>query len=355
MRGVWAECQGRNATPSRRSKIEEMFGRLDKAGFNTVFMQVYRGNRAWYRSSIADASPYRDFLSREKIDPLRLAINLAHNRGMKLHAWINAFRIWRNRDARAIRKLERKAVTRDSRGLSLLEYKMKSLPDGGYWLDPGDPEARAYLRLIIEEIVERYPDIDGVHLDYTRYPFDEVSNIDFGYGRASVERFKSRHGFDPAGSRGSNRALWDKWRRDQVTAFIRQAREVTSAAGKMLSVATLADMEKSQSRAFQDWPLWLREGLVDFIVPMDYSDNRKIVKKRAEYILKQAGAGGKVAVGLGAYKMLDSPEKLLLQVEDCRKLGAIGVVLFSYDNLTRRPELFSFLGKRVFPAQATKH
>ena len=346
--GIWAECQGPNATLESSRKIEQLFDRVSLAKLNTVFIQVYRGNKAWYRSSKADNSPYRDFFAREKNDPLNLAIYLSHKAGIELHAWVNVFRIWKNRDAKAVKKLGTSVITRDGTGRSLADYRRRSLPDDGVWLDPGDPRARDYLLGIIGEILQRYPDIDGIHLDYVRYPYNEGSKADFGYGEASVSAFKKKHGFDPAGCNGKKRLLWDEWRRDQLTTFIKDVRAETARKGKKLSVAVLADKRKSRSDAFQDWPRWLKESLVDFVVPMNYSASRGLVKKRTKEILDMATDRKKVLMGLGAYKMLDCPQDILSQVRDCRALDTGGVVLFSYDNMCKKPELFSYLGKHMF-------
>jgi uncharacterized lipoprotein YddW (UPF0748 family) len=147
--GIWAECEGVNATLSSRDKIAEMFNRLDAAGFNTVLLQVYRHNRAWYRSSVADATPYRDFYTREKMCPLEYAIRLAHQRGMEIHAWVNMFRLGNDASSMVIKELGSDAVTRDNAGRSMLYCRKEYLPDGGYWLDPGDPAVRAYLISVI--------------------------------------------------------------------------------------------------------------------------------------------------------------------------------------------------------------
>lgn len=349
IRGIWAECEGCNATLSSRAKIEEMVNRLGKGGFNTVFVQIYRGNKAWYRSALADSTPCQQFYAQEKTSPMRVAIDMAHKKGIKVHAWVNMFRVWGSSDAKIIRELGRAAVTRDSRGRSLLGYHKESLPDGGYWLDPGDPAARKYLVSVIEEILKQYPEIDGIHLDYTRYPYDEKGKVDFGYGVASTARFKKIYGVDPLKCTASQRALWDQWRRDQVTEFVREAASVVHRGGKQLSAATVADEKKYRSLTFQDWPRWIREGLVDSVVPMNYSSIRGVMRRNAETILNAVPAAKKkVIMGLGAYKLIDSPDAILSQIKDCRNLGAGGVTLFSYDNMAKHPGIFSFLGKKAF-------
>ncbi len=353
VRGIWTECEGINSTLSNRGKIDEMVNRVGTAGFNTIFVQVYRGSKAWYGSKLADSGPYQEFYSREKTSPLRVAIDLAHRKGIQVHAWVNMFRVWGNADAKVIRTLGKAAVTRDSKGRSLIDYRRDSLPDNGCWLDPGDPEVRSYLISIIKEILEQYPDIDGIHLDYTRYPYDEKGKVDFGYGRASVARFKKIYGVDPLRCTASQRALWDEWRRNQVTEFVREASRVVRGRGRKLSAAAVADEKRYRSLTFQDWPRWLREGLIDFAVPMNYSSARSVARRNTESLLNAAPAGrGKVVIGLGAYKLLDSPGAILSQIKDCRSLGAGGVALFSYDNMTKHPGIFSFLGKRAFGSKS---
>jgi uncharacterized lipoprotein YddW (UPF0748 family) len=349
VRGIWAECEGINSTLSSRRKIDEMVNCLGTAGINTVFVQIYRGSKAWYESRLADSSPYQNFYAQERTSPLRIAIDLAHRKGIQVHAWVNMFRVWGNADAKIIRKLGRTAVTCDNKGRSLLDYTKASLPDGGYWLDPGDPRVRNYLISIIEEILEQYPDINGIHLDYTRYPYDEKGKVGFGYGRTSIARFKKIYGVNPLRCTAAQRALWDEWRRDQVSEFVREAAVVVRRRGKKLSVAAVADEKRYRSLTFQDWPRWVREKLIDFAVPMNYSSARSVAKKNTKSLLNAAPvAKDRVIIGLGAYKLLDSPGALLAQIKDCRSLGAGGVALFSYDNMTKHPGIFSYLGKRAF-------
>ncbi|HDL64261.1 MAG TPA: hypothetical protein ENH12_02595, partial [Proteobacteria bacterium] len=92
-RGLWVECEGSQETLSTKAKIDQLIQRARNSGFNTLFVQVYRHDRAWYNSRYADTTPYRDIVKREKIDPLAYLIQHAHKAGLKVHAWLNMFRI----------------------------------------------------------------------------------------------------------------------------------------------------------------------------------------------------------------------------------------------------------------------
>ena len=78
---------------------------------------------------------------------------------MELHAWIVTIPIG---NTRQVKLLGKKSVTRKQPSICKL-YK------GTWYLDPGNPQTDNYLASIVREIVSRY-DIDGIHLDYIRYP-----------------------------------------------------------------------------------------------------------------------------------------------------------------------------------------
>ena len=58
-------------------------------------------------------------------------------------------------------------------------------------------------------------------------------------------------------------------------------------------------------------------------------------------------------VGLGAYLLLHQPRVLLREIEDCRRAGAPGVVLFSYDALCQEPRLFDLIRAGPFSRPAS--
>ena len=78
---------------------------------------------------------------------------------MELHAWLVAIPIG---NTRQIRMLGKNALTRKHPSLCR-QFK------GSWYLDPGNPGTDEYLANIVREIVSGY-DVDGIHLEYIRYP-----------------------------------------------------------------------------------------------------------------------------------------------------------------------------------------
>ena len=342
-RGLWVESEGVRQTLSSRVRIDEMIERARSCGFNCLFVQVYRHDRAWFNSSIADRSPYLEFVKREKVDLLEYVIRRAHAADLEVHAWVNVFRIGLDRGAPVLKKLGKEAVTRDGKNVSLLEYAPAQLPDGGYWLDPGDRGVQAYLLQVVSELVERYPGLDGIHLDFIRYPYSFpyagsfwANRNDLGYGSASVNRFREWTGLNPLDMEltRENCQAWDDWRRYQVNNFVYAvARTVLALNPKTkVSAAGMAWADRAYQTSFQDWRRWLEEGAVDFVATMNYTLDRRL----AGYLTRTAlAAQGRrqVYIGLGAYLLVDRPEVLIGQMEDCVEAGAPGVIIFSYDSI----------------------
>lgn len=368
--GLWVEAEGPNQTLDDLGRLEAMVLTAARARITHLYLQVYRGGRSWYGSALADDEPYRRALARQGYDPLQFVLGLAHARGLRVHAWMNLFNLGKHRDGLIQARLGPAAITRDNRRRSLLDYdnsrphddegKWAALDSPGYWLDPGDLQVQAALAALIQELVSRYPTLDGVHFDYVRYPYavptvpgSRYSNgLDFGYGERSVARFRAETGLsafeakdDPAVAQ-----RWDDWRREQLDQFLRQVRGQLKRLRRnvALSAALLAWPDRAYLSAYQDWRLWLEEGLLDHGIVMNYNRDSHL----ARYISRQAVAfrgRSKLFVGLGAYVLLDHPDLLAQQVRDARQQGADGVVLFSYDNLLKREHLVDQLGGILKP------
>jgi len=366
--GLWVEAEGPNQTLDDLGRLEAMVRTAADAGIANLYLQVYRGGRSWYASDLADDEPYRRAIARQRYDPLQFALGLAHSKGLRVHAWMNLFNLGKRREGPVQARLGQAAFTRDNRGRSLLDYdfsrppgdegKWVMLDTPGYWLDPGDSQVQAALTALVEELVSRYPTLDGVHFDYIRYPYgiptvpgSRYSNgLDFGYGERSVARFQAETGFSAFAAKDdpSVAQRWDDWRREQLGRFLRHVRGQLRRLKRdlALSAALLAWPDRAYLSAYQDWRLWLEQGLMDQGIVMNYTRDGRL----AHYLTRQAVAfrrRSKLFVGVGAYALLDEPDLLAQQIRDARQQGADGVVLFSYDNLLKRQPLLQRLGAMI--------
>lgn len=360
---LWVEAEGK--TKPFESKLSfERYSIFSSKHFTDLYCQVYRGGRSWFSSNYTDETPYREALT-QGLEPLAEAIEAGHRRGQRVHAWLNVLRV----DAAApiVANLGRDAVLIDNGGRSLLDYDERGVPPAGsgsrtgaeegrldtagVWLDPSSPEVRRYLSAMVRELAERYPALDGVHLDMIRYPFINGRRARtpwaLGYAAGSLQRFYDSTGMvaphramslewkaPPGAVRVASDEQWRDWRRRQLTQLVFEIREaLNEVAPQMeLSAAVLSSRERAHDHALQDWASWVNGGVLTYIVPMTYTTSMDTLSEEARTAVKLVGQE-RVIVGLGAWLMIDAPSKLSSQVKAARSVGAAGVSLFSYGNL----------------------
>ena len=122
----------------------------------------------------------------------------------------------------------------------------------------------------------------------------------------------------------------------------------------LVSVAIKPDRADALTHRLQDWGAWLNDGIVDAIAPMAYTPEPA---RFAEQIAGARAAAGSRAVwaGIGSYRL--SPEQTIDNINTARRLGAEGIVLFSYDSLINprvsAPDYLPIVGRAAFATRRT--
>jgi len=359
-RGLWI-VRHDLATPQQVVRAVADAGRF---GFNAILVQVRGRGDALYHSRLV---PRSELLAEaaQDFDPLRLTIQEARRVGVEVHAWVNVFLTWHPTSRRPaspkhllLRRPEWFMVSSDG-----IDMGRPDLPDliqrgvEGRYLSPGVPEVRAHLAAVVEELLLNY-DLDGVHLDYVRFP-----NKHYDYNLMARTGFVSRYRFDPlsvgAGAleeRASDSAsvrsrLWEAWRAEQVTATVKILHETVIAAKPRvrLSAAVKPDPAVAYRQYGQDWVRWVNGGLVDFVVPMFYVGTTDEVSGQ---VLAAVGyvREGHLYAGLGAYNQ--SGYETLSQIESVRRIGVPGLVIYSYASLVDGAGFGSLLRASLFAEAA---
>jgi uncharacterized lipoprotein YddW (UPF0748 family) len=149
----------------------------------------------------------------------------------------------------------------------------------GYFIDPGHPDAAKYTTDVALNIVREY-DVDGIHLDYIRYP-ERADGLSWGYNETSIARFNAQNSRE--GRPASSDPLWSQWRRDQISGLVRGIYQGALAIKPQVKISAAvipwgdgprveADWKSTSaySSVFQDWRSWLEEGILDQAMPMTY-------------------------------------------------------------------------------------
>lgn len=144
------------------------------------------------------------------------------------------------------------------------QAKLCKFYKGSWYLDPGNPGTENYLARIVNEITSRY-DVDGIHLDYIRYP-------------DHPETFPDKDSFRKYG-KGKDLATW---RRDNITRIVKRIYSGTKKLKPWVKVSCAPvgkynDTSRYSSRGwnayhtvYQDAQRWLTEGIQDILFPMMY-------------------------------------------------------------------------------------
>lgn len=280
-----AYAQTEQKAERQRRELCRRFDQLQAAGINTILFQTRIRSTVAYPSRFEPwdgafsgtpgvAPPY---------DVLAFAIEEAHRRGMELHAYLVAFPICSVAQARQL-------------GSQALPVRRPDLcvRAGDKWLmDPGVPATADYLADLCREIVERY-DVDGIHLDYIRYPEHSIPfNDDRTYARYG--------GGQPRGA----------WRRANVSRVVQRISRSVRAVRPWLRLSCApvgkhADLPRQSAGGWnardavaQDAQRWLREGWMDVLFPMMYFDGTQFYPFAFDW--QQQAAGRHIVPGLAAY------------------------------------------------------
>lgn len=318
-RAVWLATNHRLDWPPatydidiQKNTLIEIFDSIKAKKLNTVYFQVRSNGMVMFNSSYDPPSPYIS----SGFDVLAFATEEAHKRGLEIHAWINAVQVFATN-----------SMTIDSNHIAvrkpewILKYKDEN--NTSLWLDIGRPEVRNYLNNLVMELIEKY-DIDGIQLDYIRYPGNNINDDSsyYNYGR------------------NKNR---DEWRRNNVTELIEQIYKNVKSKKPYVKVgATPIGIYKNldgmygwegYSQFYQDSREWLRRGILDYIAPQVYwsfEDQTSFDKIAREWVNNSYGKD--VVVGIAAYK----PEVkgvINRMVNFSRDIGAAGIAFFRYSNI----------------------
>jgi len=326
-RGVWNHS-GLGLFPGNWDKTCRV---LAQSGITAVFPNVLWAGMAHYPSKYAAQSDD----SKQLGDQLAQCVSAAHRAGLEVHAWKVCWNLeWA--DKGFIEKMRRQGrLQKNNRGETV------------NWLCPSDPANVAFELNAIREAASRY-DLDGIHLDYIRYP--DVNTCFCPGCRQRYEAWSGRtvKNWPRDVLSGKLADTYSTWRSRQITEFMRAVRNETKKINMKikLSAAVYPKYPECSRSIGQDWGVWLREGLVDFVCPMDYFPDVSAFNEMLAHRNALRKYGKNIYPGIGATLTngdLDGGV-FLGQLSALRRYGAGGFMLFDL-NRSLSKNFLPLLGK----------
>ena len=174
--------------------------------------------------------------------------------------------------------------------------------------DPSIPEVRNHVASVVEELTRRY-DVDGVHLDYIRYPEPEYGEPQMASRQIEATVVAVKAAIDVPLSA----AVWgihtNRWGWERVS--------------------------QGSADYYQDSVAFMQRGLVDAIAPMIYWPVTEVLGERLDFSTLasdhvQRRGDASVWTGISAELSYD-------EVAECirasRRVGAQGFVIFDYTQI----------------------
>lgn len=292
----WPHSYAQSGRSADRQKNElcSLLDKYQRAGINTVLLQTRIRGTVIYPSAY---EPWDGCLSGNPgsspgYDALAFAIDECHKRGMELHAWVVTIPVgkWNTYGCTKLRKKYPKLI--------------KKIGIEGY-MDPESSATADYLTKICEEITANY-DIDGIHLDYIRYPETWKLKVSREQGRRNITAIV--------------RKISGKVK--SIKPWVKMS---CSPVGKYDDLARFSSKGwNANTKVCQDAQAWLREGLMDQLYPMMYFRGNNFYPFAIDWA--EQCCGKTVVPGLGIYFLC--PKEGNWKIEDvtremyvCRQYG----------------------------------
>lgn len=268
-------AQSERSAEKQKEELRATLDRLQKANINTILLQTRIRATTIYPSQY---EPWDGCLSgfpgkSPGYDALQFAIDECHKRGMEVHAWIVTIPVgkWNSYGCRQLRKRFPRLI--------------KRIDQDGY-MDPEATQTGCYLAEMCREIVQRY-DVDGIHLDYIRYPETWKFRISKDQARGNITRIVEK-----IHQAVKKEKPWVKMSCSPIGKFDDLSRYWSHGWNAYTKVA-------------QDAQAWLKDGLMDELFPMMYFRGDQFFPFAIDW--KEHSYGKIIAPGLGIY-FLDPKE-----------------------------------------------
>jgi len=275
---VW-DHSGRGLYPGNWPKTIQL---LKTSHVTDLFVNVAGADFAHYPSAYR---PKTGTLTKYG-DQMAACLAAAKGSGIRVHAWIICFNLIRN----------------DPKQLELFRKRGWRLKDknGGLttYLDPSVLGVRNHVLSVVDEVRARYP-VAGIHLDFVRW------------GDASVK---------PPNAAGV------------IAQFVAEARRHVRRP-MLLTAAVYGKYPACIAAVGQDWPRWLDFDVVDYVVPMDYTEKEAKFTEflRQQSVKPQHAKRTIVGIGVTATGCNLSAQKVVRQITLTRQYGFAGQSLFDLD------------------------
>lgn len=381
MRGVWFSTVANidfkiSKTPEEaKRQIDDMITVMKKYHLNSVFFQVHPLGDSFSSSKLCPVSRFitGEELNSYPIDIFKILVEKCHKEKIDVHAWINPYRV-SNKSLEELNltkeeylnTLGDKSFARQNKDL-VLETSLHKLI-----LDPASEKVQNHIRDLVLELANNY-DIKSIHMDDYFYPYEELIDLKeeekmhkiskcttvASFRRENVTKLISKISNSLKGKTEfgiSPFAVWDT----NTNCFPNH--DGGSKEGSYNSYKAFT----CYHGLYADVLGWMKDGLIDYVVPQIYFAFDEFWIKDSEEIrlvtyhdlakwwsTKALETNTKLYIGQGLYRVGSQnewthSEELLRQLKFNHSFpNVLGSVFFTYHNFTDEEETLKKVQKEL--------
>ncbi len=239
-----------NSLTVNKAYIQKILDNINSLNFNTIFLHVSPFSDSIYDSKIF---PYSYTISGVEgknpgMDYLEYFIKEAKKRNIKVHAWLNPYRISSSSDITLLSK--------DNPAYTLLNTNAVKVSEEGIYYNPASPKVIDLILKQVYELISNY-DLAGIH-------FDDYFYVNRTIDLENYENYKSKYNEDIS---------LEEYRFNMINTMIKSVYKLIKDYNKDLifSIAPDGNINNNYIYHFADIKTWLKEdGYVDIIMPQVY-------------------------------------------------------------------------------------
>jgi uncharacterized lipoprotein YddW (UPF0748 family)/N-acetylmuramoyl-L-alanine amidase len=283
MRGIWIATVTNINYPSKpglkqeqlKAELDDIVATAKKANLNAIFFQVRPACDALYKSKIFPASRYVSGTCGKAadgdFDSLAYLIEIAHENGMEVHAWVNPLRVTTGTADSPNQNV--KDLPESSPARQHPEWVVP-YADGKLYFDAGYPGVRKLVADGVKEIAANY-DVDGIVFDDYFYPYPQTKD-------GAIVDFNDSASYKLYGNGGYK----NDWRRGNINQMMLDCYNAIKSVNKdcEFGVAPFGIWKNddgsnggsktnglsSYSAIYADSLAWINGGYVDYLAPQIY-------------------------------------------------------------------------------------
>lgn len=357
VRGVWIATVNNINFPSKkglgaddlRQELDSIIDTCEKNNINAIYFQVRPSSDAFYKSEIFPVSEYltgKQGSALPDLDPLGYLVKAAHERGIKVHAWVNPLRVSYGTRAKPAHDVT--ALSQNHPARNNPEYTV-AYADGKLYYNAGLPEVRELVVSGVREIAQNY-DVDGIVFDDYFYPY-VAYNAD-----GSKAEFDDKEAYKLYGGKMT---LGD-FRRDNINKLVEACyKAIKEEDPEMLfgispfgiwqnddgkNGGSDTDGTEAYNELYADALAWIDGGYIDYIAPQLYwkftNESARFDTLVRWWNAACDGTGVDLLISHGIYRYADewsdSKDEIRNQIGFARsEISYRGSLLYGYDVLNR--------------------